>query len=48
MAALYFILVRFTFRMQELFDHFLVENGHRVVQLEHTKQAYFAINIFFS
>lgn len=39
MAPLYFILVQFTLQMQELFNHFLVEKGHRVVQLEHTKPA---------
>lgn len=38
MAALYLILFRFTFWMQELFAHFLVENGHWVVQLEYRKQ----------
>lgn len=38
MVVLYLIFVCFTFWMQELFTHFLVENGHWVIQLEYTQK----------
>lgn len=37
-AVLYLVFIRFVFGMQELFTHFLVKDGHWVVELHDRKQ----------